>query len=181
MESMKRSEKIVMVKYWEWLFSSGYKRFFDAWLILHIVVAFVLAEFVPLPLYEASKGLLLPTVGILIGLSFAWSGNALALLSSTEIQDLSSHHDGGIVEYAYVLLTSILSLIVTLVGWGFAGLNIFDSVWPGESSRVLYFVVKVFLYFILSLSIRECWQVVLGTQMLLLLKVEAGKVNKNKK
>jgi hypothetical protein len=177
---MKKSEEMEMVKYWKWFFRNGYKRFYDKWLLFHVLVSFLLAGVVPLSLYEASKGLLLPTVGILIGLSFAWSGNALALLSTDEIQEFTGYHDGGIAEYAYVLLSSILSLIVTLVGWGLAGLDIFDSVWPGDSCVLTYYFIKVFLYLILSVSIRECWSVVMGTQMLLLAKVEVARRKKEK-
>lgn len=175
---MKTLDKTKMVKYWDWFFHKGYKRFYDKWLFFHFSISLLLTIIVPLSLFDASKGLLLPTIGILTGLSFAWSGNALVLLSTQEIQDLTEYHDGGIVEYAYVLLTSILSLIITLVFWGLAGLNIFDTVYPKSNNILPYQIVKVIMYLILSISIRECWQVVMGTQMLLLAKVE---VTKNQK
>src|SRR5690242_12776613 len=85
--------------FWRWFFlasrRSGWRKFADWWLLVHLVVAIMLSVLVPATLKEAASTVLLPLVGILIGLSFAWAGNAQALLQTEEIERLSEYHPGG--------------------------------------------------------------------------------------
>ncbi|HQH71617.1 MAG TPA: hypothetical protein PK360_06010, partial [bacterium] len=122
---------------------------------------------------------LLPIAGIFIGLSFAWGGNALALLQPDEIEEMTDYHSGGFEYYVYTYQMAILAILATLVVWGLAGLDLFDLVWPTKSSMSLYFVIKFILYFLGSVALRECWQVVLSAQLLLLArkKIKKHKIN----
>lgn len=169
-----------MTKFWSWFFKgsgngAGLKRFLDRWIILHIAIGLGLAFLVPIPLKEAAVTLLLPVAGIFIGLSFAWGGNAQALLQSTEIENMSSFRDGGYVEYVYTFQAAILLILVTLVLWAIAGLGIFDTVWPTCSNHYLYVLVSFFLFLFSSLTVRECWHVVLGAQSMLLARFHIRK------
>lgn len=162
-----------MISYWSWLFHGsgagpGAFRYLDRWVFFHLGVGVLLAWIVPTSLQEAAKGLLLPVAGIFIGLSFAWGGNAQALLEAPEIRDLVEKHVGGFEEYVYTFQSAILFLLLTLVLWALAGLGIFDKVWPGSDLCYAYFVTGTVLYFLASLSVRECWHVVLGAQWFLL-------------
>ena len=166
-----------MIKFWPWLFTgsgngAGLKRFLDRWLILHVAVGLGIASVVPIPLKEAAVTLLLPVAGIFIGLSFAWGGNAQALLQSAEVEGMSSFHAGGYAEYIYAFQAAILLILVTLVLWAIAGLGIFDLMWPTRSNHYSYFLVSFFLFFLSSMTMRECWHVVLGSQSLLLVRFE---------
>ena len=125
----------------------------------------------------SANTVLLPLAGILVGLSFAWAGNAQALMQSSEMEELSTHHQGGFVEYVYIYQTAILTILVTLVFWGLAGLQIFDIQWPTIKKPILYFALKTFLFTLSSLTLRECWHVVIGAQWMLL----AQKAIKDKK
>jgi hypothetical protein len=119
-------------------------------------------------LTTSANAVLFPLAGILVGLSFAWAGNAQALLQSTEIVALSEHHEGGFVEYVYVYQTAILVILITLVAWGIAGLGVFDNCSLNLNAPVTYLAIKWILFSLCSLTIRECWHVVLGAQWMLL-------------
>lgn len=169
-----------MTTFWSWLFKgsgngAGLKRFLDRWILLHIAVGLALAVLTPISLKDAAVTLLLPVAGIFIGLSFAWGGNAQALLQSTEIENMSSFRDGGYVEYVYTFQAAILLILFVLVLWAVAGLGVFDTVWPTCSNHYLYFLISFFLFFFSSLTVRECWHVVLGAQSMLLARFQIRK------
>lgn len=157
-----------LVKYWHWLFAGqGFKSVLNVWLILHLIIGVLLALVVVPDLQTCSRAVLLPLAGIFVGLSFAWAGNAQALMQSREIDKLSQFHEGGFVEYVFVYQTAILSILVTLVLWGVAGLGVFDMVWPTKDHPSVYFILKAFLFVMASLTLRECWQVVMGASWML--------------
>jgi hypothetical protein len=168
------------MRYWHWFFRgsggrSGISRFADKWLPLHALIGLGFGFNSALSLQEAANTVLLPLAGVLIGICFAWGGNALALLQTEEIEQVSEKHPGGFEEYLYVYQTAILLILTTVVCWGFAGLGIFDSTWPALSTSACYKAIRGFLFFMSSLTIRECWHVVLGTQSLLLVRQKVRK------
>jgi len=162
-----------LIGFWQWFLKgsggkSGYKRIVNKWIFLHLLVGIVIAGLVKVDLSICANAVLLPLVGILIGLSFAWAGNAQALMQTSEIESLSDYHEGGFIEYVYAYQTAILIILVTLVIWGLAGLHIFDNRWPTSNAAVAYFAVKTILFLLASLTLRSCWHVVLGAQWMLL-------------
>lgn len=166
-----------LVSYWKWLFRGsggqpGFRRVFNKWLLLHLLVGVILSLSVSLKLQECSNTVLLPLAGVLVGLSFAWAGNANALLQTEEIEKMSERHEGGFAEYVFIYQTAILTILVTLVLWGFAGLAVYDRTWPTDSNPKLYFTLKTLLFTLCSLALRECWQVVSGAQWLLRIRKE---------
>jgi len=180
---MTNSEKIV--GFWLWFCRGtggepGFKRLLDRWLILHLVAGSFLAFVVPVDLQGAANAVLLPLVGILIGLTFAWAGNAQALMQSAEIQELSEHHEGGFEEYVYTFQLAILVVLTTIVVWGLAGLSLLDKVWPTQDRPTLYFLIKLIHYALASMTLRECWHVVLAAQLMLLIQRKIKKVKGNK-
>lgn len=161
------------MNFWRWFLrgsggKSGIRRLLDRWVVLHFGVGLALAIAVPVDLSMAANAVLLPLVGILIGLAFAWAGNAQALMQSTEIDELAEYHRGGFVDYVYTYQLAILVILTTIVLWGLAGLDMYDKRWPTPSCTTYYFSVKVILYAMSSLTLRECWHVVLGAQFMLL-------------
>lgn len=164
-----------MTNFWSWFFRGsgdrpGIARFLDLWLLVHGVVGGGLAFIVPISLEDAATSLLLPVAGVFIGLSFAWGGNAQALLQTAEIETLSSYRIGGYEEYVYTFQAAILIILITLALWALAGLGIFDHLWPKNKSGYAYTIISSLLYFFSSLTLRECWHVVLGAQSLLLIR-----------
>lgn len=161
-------------QFWRWFFRGlndqkpGYRAFLDRWLLLHLLVGFAIAAIVQRPLSEVATSVLLPLAGVFVGLSFAWAGNAQAILQSPEIEELMRRHPGGRVEYVYSFQASILFILIALVGWGMAGFG-----FPELSSYPI--AEKTYmgaLFFVASMAVRECWSVVLGAQLLILARLE---------
>ncbi len=174
-----------MSGFWQWFLTwrwdvPGIFKFWDRWLIVHLAIGLILAWIVPVPLVEASKTVLLPLASVLVGLSFAWAGNAQALLQTTEIEKFAGEHAGGIRNYVFTFLTAILAILVTVVVWGVAGLGIFDRLWPTSLHPKLYFAVATILYAGASITLRECWQVVIGAQLLLLTRKDVKDAEKRR-
>src|SRR5213083_1927375 len=162
-----------MSEFWQWFLTRrwdapGISKFWNGWLIVHLIVGVILAFIIPAPLVEAAKAVLLPLASVLVGLSFAWAGNAQALFQTTEIEEFTKKHPAGIRNYVFTFLAAILAILVTLILWGVAGLGFFDRRWPTPIHPKLYFAVATTLYAAASITLRECWQVVIGAQLLLL-------------
>jgi hypothetical protein len=164
-----------IIGYWNWFikgsgYKPGYRRLINWWLVLHLAIGLALAFIIDITLVESARTVLFPFAGIFIGLTFAWAVNAQALMRTQEIEQLSEHHPGGFIEYVYTYQTAILAILITLIFWGLAGLKLFDSLWPTTEGRVSYFIIKLLLFCLSSLSLRECWHVVYGTSQLLLIQ-----------
>ena len=155
-------------------------RFWNWWLLVHILIGTALAVLVKADLQTAANTVLLPLAGIFVGLSFAWAGNAQALLQSPEIEEITRHHEGGFAEYVFVFQTAIFTILVALVLWGLAGLGVFDAHLPPVEYPYFYAILKGVLFFVSSLTLRECWHVVLGAQWMLLVRQEIKKAHKTK-
>lgn len=164
-----------LLGYWHWFFrgtggSRGFLRLVNYWIIIHAIIGGIIAYLVEMKLSEIAGAVLFPIAGGFVGLAFAWAVNAQVLMQSEEIEKLAEHHKGGFAEYVYVYQTAILTLLVTLVLWALAGLRIFDSFGPDNNHDVLYYVSKLVLFTLCSLSVRESWHVVSGTSYLLLIR-----------
>ena len=167
------TEHSLQLSFWRWFFRGtggkpGYRRLVNKWLFFHGVVGVILAAIVAVPLNTAANSVLLPLVGILIGLCFAWAGNAQALLQAEELQEMTSHHAGGFSEYVFTFQAAIFAILVTLVAWALAGFEIFDTRWPTAKQATAYLLTEATLFTLSSLALRECWHVVLGSQSMLL-------------
>lgn len=163
--------------FWLWLFrgedfKAGWRKYWNRWLILHIAVGVALAWVVPLSLKDAANAVLLPLAGIFVGLSFAWAGNAQALMQTSEIEEVADHHRGGFQEYVFTFQVAILTILVTLALWGLAGLGVFDRQCFWACPSWIYSGVRVGLFASASITLRECWHVVLGAQWMLLVQRE---------
>lgn len=163
------------LRFWDWLrrgsgAGPGYRRVLDWWLVLHLLCGLGLGVAAVDCLKEISRAVLLPLAGVLVGLAFAWAGNAQALLQTEQIQEMTNFRVGGFAEYVYTYQLAILVLLVTLSFWGLCAIGIWDDRWPRCTFFWPYLAVKTIAFGMLSLSIRECWHVVLGAQLMLILR-----------
>lgn len=159
------------MNFWKWFFRGlhgrpGCTRFINVWLLVHVAVGVGLSIVVPLSTRDAANSVLLPLAGILVGLTFAWGANAASLLQADEIEQLASEHPGGFEEYLFVFQSAMLCILATLVAWGIAGLGVVDHLLPVESHGRSNIVARAALYCLSSVTLRECWHVVLGAQSL---------------
>jgi hypothetical protein len=179
-----------MINFWKWFFIGGdvdepatgqgnelYSKnkagifaYIDIWLFLHIIIGCLLMLIVPVKINDAAKSILLPLAGIFIGLTFAWGGNAVTLMQSEEINILADYKRGGLREYVFKFQAAIFVLLFTMVSWGLAGLDVFERFYSNSGPNILYRSIEVFLFFLVSLSIRDCWHVVMGAQAMILYK-----------
>lgn len=159
----------------------GILAYLDIWLICHLCIGGILTLTVPIGINEAARSILLPLAGIFIGLTFAWGGNAVSLMQSDEINTLADFNIGGMQVYAFKFQAAILVLLITMVGWGLAGLNVFESLLNTSNLRWTHAAIEVVLYSLISLSLRDCWHVVMGAQSMVLLRRSVKKIlDKNK-
>jgi amino acid permease len=175
-----------LTKFWRWFFRGsggdpGYRRLVNSWFLIHIFVGATLAYLVRVDLQSAANTVLLPLAGILVGLSFAWAGNAQALMQTSEIEQLSERRAGGFSEYVYTYQTAILCILVTLVLWALAGLKLYDDLWPTAAEFKRYLVVKGILFTFSSLTVRECWHVVMAAQLMLITRRQIAKLRAQEK
>jgi len=131
--------------YWRWLFlgltsKPGVLKFVDWWLPFHVFVATQLAIRLDDSIKDQATTIVLPLAGALVGLTFAWSGNAQALMQADSLNKMFSKHSDGLKNYLYTFQTAVLCVLVDLVGWGLAGLGLFDS--ADHSSSHFDFCIK---------------------------------------
>ena len=93
---------------------------------------------------------------------------------------MTEFHEGGFTEYVFTYQAAIFTILVTLVAWAVAGFQVFDKTWPTPSRQCWYFAVEAALFALSSLTLRECWHVVLGAQWMLLMQREI-KRSRNKR
>lgn len=172
------------ISFWRWLARGsggrpGFRRVLNRWLFLHVMVGLSLASLVKVDLSLAANSVLLPLAGILIGLCFAWAGNAQVLLQADEIEEMAQFHEGGFEEYVFTYQLAIFVILVTLVAWALAGFGTFDRLWNATQHPRMYFALKSILFALSSLTLRECWHIVLGAQWLLLARRKMRDSKKN--
>jgi hypothetical protein len=161
-------------RFWRWFFRGtrgkrpGWRKFLNSWLWVHASVGTAAAVLLHVSLFEAARSVLIPLVGILVGMTFAWVGNAQAIVQTAEIDRLADAQGGGIENYVFTFQSAILAILVSLCLWALAGLGVFDQPCPWLCPAWLYPTTRGLLFFLASLTLRECWQVVTGAQMLLL-------------
>lgn len=163
------------VTFWKWFFfgsggKAGYKKFLDRWFILHLLIAIVLAIFARDSLSDVASRLLLPLAGVLVGMSFAMTSSFHSILETREINELAEYNPGGYEDYLFTFQLAFLVLFVTLAAWALAGIGIFDTYVADKDFVVTYRSIQGILYFLFSLSLRESWQVIAGTHILILLR-----------
>lgn len=159
--------------FWDWFLGrnvnrAGWRKFLNRWLLLHVALGVALSVLVPLSLMNAATAVLLPLAGVFVGMSFAWAGNAQALLQASEMEVIASHHDGGLAEYVHTYQLAVLAILATLTLWGLAGLGVFDRPCVVDCPRWGYQAAEIMLFAFASITLRECWHVVLAAHWMLL-------------
>lgn len=165
---------------------SGLKRIFDGWLIFHILIGISLAFIIDTPIKDVSRVILLPLMGILIGLTFAWAGNAQGFIQTKEIIEVSKNKPGGYIDYIFIYQFSIFSVLLCTGVWAIAAFDIkqidcFDRpVHPRFLTYLQKTGIKSILYFTLSFTIREAWSTIQGVHYFLIVKNKIYENNVNK-
>ena len=184
-------QELIVPTFKEWFCTGsgngpGYRHVVSRMLVLDGVIGLLLACTVNLDLPAVSSIIVLPLVGILIGLVFAWAGNVQSILQETELELLSKSYPGGFVEFVYSYQLTILVLLGTLVAWGLAALGpgtdllkVFSAwfmpEWVRTSVRVTNVLIASTYFALSSLALRECWGVAKSAGTLLIARIEIRK------
>lgn len=168
--------------YWRWFFlglsgQPGILKFVNYWMPFHLLIASIIALNLKVSIQDAASVLVLPLAGVFIGLTFAWSGNAQALMQSDDLVEMFEQHKDGLRNYVYTFQNAVLCLLITITLWGLAGLGILSGNWFQGLYQM--FLIKLSLFFFSSLSVRECWHVILGSQFFILAQRDIRKFQKD--
>lgn len=169
-----KKNDIKIPSYWEWLFKGidgrrpGIAAYFNAWLILHIVVSLILTNTVSIT-DNTALALSIPFFGVLIAIAVAWCGNSVSLLCTEEVLQLVSRSVDGVESYAFIVQNVVLILFVALILWLLKGFNFLGG---------CFFDFLVFLFS--CLAVRDSWNVILFTQLLTIARMKIILKNMNK-
>jgi hypothetical protein len=160
--------------FWKWLFQrdgthkSGIIALADRWLILHMIIGILAAIFLGQCFVDAAKNVIIPFASVLTGITFAWSGNITALLTTRELGELTRFHKDGIKGYVFTVQRSIFIVFVALISWVFVGLDIISNAFW----RFIVFTIS-------SAAIRESWGVIMFAQMLTIYREKVADASMN--
>lgn len=159
------------LSYWAWFFDKddgcpGVKVLLNRWALVSLIVGGALAYFVTKPVAEVSQQVLLPMIGVLVGLTFAWGGNAQALIQTEEIRLISKLEKGSTKYFVGYYQTAILLILISLASWMFASFDVRVSY--GERFLWVPNFLEALLYALTFMTFIECWAVVDSARKLLL-------------
>lgn len=159
--------------FWPWFASTGVRSLVDRWLVGHMLVGVGLAFAVSGTLSSVAVTAFLPFASVLVGLAFAWGGNAMAVLQSPELHEIGNQPvgPGAYRDWVFSYQLAILILLATLAVWGFAALGLYDRailLIPREWHTSSRLAGRASIFALSSMAVRESWAVVLGTQAMLL-------------
>ena len=153
--------------FWHWLLKGyggkpGYKSLLSYWLVSDIILSFLFSKLVSAQPSEMAVAILLPLMGVLIGLAIVCCSSAYAVIITDEINLLAEKLEAGPIEYVYPYNLSLLIILITAGYWAFAALGLLDfhyleigNIWIGEKSLHPY---KIIGFFLISNSVRLSWQ-----------------------
>lgn len=152
----------------------GYTRLLDNRSIIDFCIGIVVVILVSTSLKEAAVAVLFPLTGVLVGVCASWAGPAQEVLTSKEMLPFLKEHQGGICEYFLILQTVVFVMLLSIVMWGLAGIGLFEGLNSPklDGAKFIYYIISSFLYAILSLSIRTCWEAVLYTHYIMHTKIQ---------
>lgn len=170
-----------MVSFWQWLVRGaqngppGIYNLLNWFLVLHIGIGLIAATFIKSDPFEFASNALFPAASILIGMSLAWTTRAATILQTSDLRTALFTADRPAEDYVYAFQLSILIIIVMVAYVSImAGGGISATVFGADVDQK---ISGIFLYTLLSLSLRECWGVVNFTNMLSLLEFLRTKQN----
>lgn len=159
-------------KYWPWLCAKsgrkvGYRLLLNKWLLLDLIIAGLLTFGLRVTGFEFAQKALFPAASILAGMAFAWTARASTILNNTDFRNRIISEKNPLSDYVYGFQMSIMLLflcVIYIAIMASGGFNFF--IFSPYVSSVLS---SLFMYFLISLTIRECWGVINFTNLLTLL------------
>lgn len=163
-----------MDKFWKWLFKGsregprGIKNVLDGYLLVHLIISLLLVALLNNDPVTFAQKALFPACSILIGLSMAWTTRASTILQSKELRERLFTAQRPAEDYIYgfqlaILVVMIMLVYVAIMAGGGLSLSVFGDPWDARCSAF-------WMFFLISMTLRECWGVINATNMLSMLE-----------
>lgn len=173
-----------MDTFWIWLIKGsgvsvpGYRNVINLYLLPHLMVGILATILIKQDGFTFAAKALFPASSILIGISLAWTTRASAVFQNAELRQKLFNDQRPAEDYVYGFQLAILMVII-MVGYTsvMAGGGLKISVFSYEIDRT---ISAFFMYFLMSIAIRECWGVVNFSNMLSILDYKNNGDKKNK-
>jgi len=153
--------------------SRGISPLFDRWLILHATISLLLVSFLSIDPFSFAAKALFPAASILVGMAVAWTSRASTILHDAKFREAIISDENPPESYFYSYQLSLLIMISTVVYISIMAAGGFSFYIFCRSYSV--YASGFFLYFFLSLSIRECWSIVNFSSLLSILNDKASR------
>jgi hypothetical protein len=163
-----------MDSFWTWLYKGskhgprGIKNILNAYLIVHVSIAALATHLmVADPVVFAQKALF-PASSILVGLSMAWTTRAYTILQTKDLREMLFSEQRPAEDYIFGFQLSILVVVVMIV---YVAVMAGGGIKIGLLGQPLDSQASAFwMYFLISLTLRECWGVINATNMISILE-----------
>lgn len=163
----------MITTFWSWFFSGvpgsrpGWKLLVRMSILGHVAVAAVMLGLLNSEPFEFAGKALFPAASILVSMAVAWTSRAATILQDVEFRSKLVGESNPIEDYVYGYQLSLLIIIsmvvyISVMASGGISLNLPINIPIEELSGFL-------LYFLLSLSVAQCWQVIDFSNLLTLL------------
>ncbi len=148
------------LSFWHWFWHHGLRAFWSPWLIGHVFIGSLLSFLIRDRLSTVAGTALIPLASLLVGLTFAWSGNAVALLQSDELQQLGKSNNGEVFrKWVFDYQVGILAVLVTTTAWSLLAAGLVNNDYVASASPWVRIAGRTAMFALSSLTIRECWSV----------------------
>jgi hypothetical protein len=132
----------------------------NRWLVIHVVSGIVVEAAIQDRLSVVAGSALIPLASLLVGLTFAWSGNAVALLQSEELQKVGRANGGETFrKWVFDYQLAILAVLVTTTSWALIAAGVVNNPFVMSLSPLVRHIGRTFMFALSSLTVRECWSV----------------------
>lgn len=158
--------------FWPWFFArdgrkTGLRLISLRWLTIDLTVAGLLTFSLDADGFVFAEKALFPAASILMGMAVAWTGQASVIVSSEKFQEKIITQDRRLEDYLYGYQMSILILFITIGYMAIMAAGGFKFfIYDRQISNL---VSSFFMFFLVSLSTRECWSIINFTNLLSLL------------
>jgi hypothetical protein len=163
-----------MDSFWDWFLKGSKKGPRGVWniinwfLIVHLVIAVAATVLIVNDPVSFAQKALFPASSILIGLSMSWTTRASNILQTKDLRDKIITAERPAEDYVYgfqlaILIVVIMLVYVAIMAGGGLRISIFGQPWDSYASAF-------WMYFLMSLTLRECWGIINATNMLSMLE-----------
>lgn len=169
-----------MITFKQWLFSEetkGYSKILKWKQIVHLFIGLAVTYLTKTTIEQAlTQEIILPVLGIMIGLTITWAGNATNLITTDTAILLARRHENGFQDWIFTFQLSILVTLITTIYWILISLNIDINILRKilletgietesiENLKASYHFARTTIAFtLISVTIHEGWSCINGT------------------